>query len=295
MICGHERVPPARGFSGNSNTFFLSCSSLLAALCALGCDNSGTPPMPTEAMARRQWELSVQQNRRDLEKEGAVSYGRAELAAKDREIAKLKQENEELRERIARIENEATRDAQVIREFPDGIVWIDRGEEDELELKKVYQVLPASGAEDPRARKSDIQIVKFLGAHLAEARVLDRARSIAVGDRIRTRGPSTPVAEIPKIDPNEGEVVNYEVELEMAEISLGTREGLVKGERLHVYRALPTRQYLGQVRVLNAAPTKAFVQMETVGGSKPVAIEPGDRVCRHLPEGLDPVTPRRVD
>ena len=53
------------------------------------------------------------------------------------------------------------------------------------------------------------------------------------------------------------EELSFEVELEMVEISLGTRAGLVKGERLHLYREGNPKQYLGQIQVLNAAPNKA--------------------------------------
>jgi hypothetical protein len=289
MIRGHERAVFARTLRMLSSLSCLSC----CALALTGCENS-SPPMPTEAMARRQWELSVQQNRRDLEQHGAAASNRTELVAKDREIAKLKKENAELRERIVRIENDSKNDGRVIREFPDGMVWIDRGKDDELELKGVYRVLPPSGTEDERTRRSDIEIVRFLGPHLAEARVLDKEHPISIGDRVRTRDNSAAVADIPKVDPNEGEILSFELALEMVEISLGTREGLVKGELLHVYRQTPERQYLGQVRVLNAAPNKAFASV--VGALKTLGVEPGDRVCRTLPEGLSPVAPRsRLD
>ncbi len=297
MICGHERAAAyarALGFLLEQARGFLACLFfLLGSIAAVGCDY-GNAAIPSEEMTRRQWELSVQQNRRDMEKVGIASSARSELAAKDREIARLQTEIEELRERIVHMERESAHDGRVLRvDYQEGVVWIDRGESDEVTLKQVFQVLPANGQSDPRLAKSDLEVVRLLGPHLAEARIVDpKARLVMVGDRLHSKELKSAVA-IPEVNLDEGEVLSFEVELEMVEISLGTRAGLVKGERRHVYRDGTPPTYVGQVQVLNAAPNKAFAQI--VGGAKQAEVLEGDRVCKRLPPGLVPAAKARVE
>jgi len=298
MICGHERASAyaqAIGFLlGHARRALAPSLLLFASIVAVGCDN-GNAAIPSEEMTRRQWELSVQQNRRDMEKVGIASTARSELAAKDREIARLQTEVEELRERIVNMEREAAHDGRVLRvDYQEGVVWIDRGESDGLTLKQVFQVLPANGQADPRLLKSDLEVVRLLGPHLAEARIVDsKARAVMVGDRLHSKEVKSSVTAIPEVNLDEGEVLSFEVELEMVEISMGTRAGLVKGERLHVYREGTPATYVGQVQVLNAAPNKAFAQI--VGGAKQAEVKEGDRVCKRLPPGLVPAAKARVE
>lgn len=189
------------------DTFIPTLCLLLLSLWAAGCDSStSAPPYSADPLAHR-----FDQNQRGAESmmmgsDMETQRLKAELNAKNEEIKLLKAELEKLRDQVAR--------GGVLPDDADGLVqWVDlksttvlinMGEADGLHLKDLLRVYNHSTTESGKlVEKGEVEIIKILAPHMAEARVLGQEDqpAIVVGDKLRKMNITIPTPKPIEDDP----------------------------------------------------------------------------------------------
>jgi hypothetical protein len=87
----------------------------------------------------------------------------------------------------------------------------------------------------------------------------------------------------PRKGAREGEISQVDPKSGLAKLTLGSSDGLVKGQIVHVYRidrGGSTGKYLGTLRIMDASPTQAVAQPVKKTADP---LQPGDRVTQDLP------------
>jgi chromosome segregation ATPase len=153
------------------------------------------------------------------------------------------------------------------------------------ERKKLEEALKARDAKAEDLTRSAAELRTRLTNAEVERELLKK-RSAELEERLKeaekqlTRPREEKKDKNPPKDPVEGEVKDIDEASGLLTVSLGSDTGLEKGHTLEVYRLQPAPKYLGTVRVVEVAPSKAVVKF--VG--KPLAPpEKGDKVASKIP------------